>query len=202
MRKTYAAVLAAVLLTLTGCSDSGKLSLPVPPTKVDVDTPELRALKKQAGVADCEPGAATGSALPAITLPCLGGGPDVTLSGMTGPMIINLWQSFCGPCIKEMPALQAFNTDYGDRVPVLGIDYLDVQPAAALRLAQRTGVTYPLIADTTGELNAQSPFPRVIGVPYVLLVDESGDIVEAHLGGVKSEAELVSLVREHLGIDL
>ena len=54
-------------------------------------------------------------------------------------MVINLWQSFCGPCRNEMPALQEFHEKYGDQVPVLGIDSQDLQPEAALELAEKTG---------------------------------------------------------------
>ena len=65
-----------------------------------------------------------------MTLPCLGGGPDVELSSLRGPMVINLWQARCGPCRKEMPALEEFHQQYGDQVAVLGIDFNDVQPGA------------------------------------------------------------------------
>ena len=72
--------------------------------------------------------------LPDLTLPCLGGGPDVDLSSLRGPMVINLWQAFCEPCREEMPALEAFHQQYADQVAVVGIDFNDVNPAGALAL--------------------------------------------------------------------
>ena len=45
-----------------------------------VDTPQLRRMKASAGVEPCRPGAATDGALPAVSLPCLGGGEAVDLS--------------------------------------------------------------------------------------------------------------------------
>ena len=102
------------------------------PAKIDVDTPELRELKQEAGVEACAPGAGepVDGGLPAVTLPCLGGGQEVDLARCAGPLVVNLWASWCGPCRQEMPVLEDFHEQYGDRVPVLGIDSQDPQTAA------------------------------------------------------------------------
>jgi thiol-disulfide isomerase/thioredoxin len=200
MRRAVPAVIAAAVLVLTGCNaDDVK---PPGQAKVDVDTPALRALKKDAGIEDCRPGTTDGGGLPDVTLACLGGGPDVDLSTLQGPMIINLWQSFCAPCRKEMPALQEFYEKNGDTVPVLGIDSTDLQPDEALKFAQDVGVTYPLLADPGGELSRQDPFPYIRGYPYLAIVGADGELAYQQFGGVDSYEELVKLVDEHLGTDL
>ncbi len=147
------------------------------------------------------PATATAGGLPDLTLPCLGGGPDVDLAGLEGPMVVNLWASWCGPCRKEMPALQEFHETYGDRVSVVGIDYQDQQPAAALDLAKEAGVTYPLLADPGGDLNARDPLPPIRGLPYLLFLDADGELTVVP-GGIESADELVDLANEHLGTDL
>ena len=78
------------------------------PSSVKVDTPELRELKAEAGIEDCEPGPG-GGALPAVTLACLGGGPTVDLSSLRGPMVHQLLAVRCVQCEEEMPILQAFH---------------------------------------------------------------------------------------------
>jgi thiol-disulfide isomerase/thioredoxin len=199
MSRLLPAALVAAVLVLAGCSGG---SVPPPgEAKIDVDTPTLREIKQQAGIEDCAPGSVEG-ALPAITLPCLGGGPDVDISTLGGPIIINLWQSFCGPCRQEMPALQEFYERHGDEVPVLGIDSTDTQPEAALEFAKKLGVTYPQLADPGGDLSAQAPFPFIRGYPYLAIVGADGRIAYQQFGGVGSYDELVQLVDEHLGTDL
>ena len=198
MRKLLAAALVAALLGLSGCSDD----VPDPgEAKIDVDTPELRQIKADAGIEACAPGDADDGGLPDLTLPCLGGGPGVDLSSLRGPMVVNLWGSWCGPCRKEMPALEAFHEQYGDQVPVLGIDYQDPQPAAALDLARKSGVTYPLLADPGGDLNANDPLPVIRGLPHLVLLDAQGEVTYV-TQPIDSVDDLVDLANEHLGTDL
>ncbi|GAA1943137.1 TlpA disulfide reductase family protein [Nocardioides hwasunensis] len=202
MRKALLAVLLAV--SLSACSSDGG-GIDVRPPDVKVDTPALREVKARIGMADCEPG--TGErvegGLPDLTLPCLGGGPDVDLSSLRGPLVINLWQANCGPCEKEMPVLEQLHQQYADQVGVLGVDFNDVQPARAMALAERTGATYPSIADPGGELMAEEAFAiGRRGMPAFVFVDAAGRVTGQSSGGVDSLAEVKELVSEHLGITL
>ena len=201
MRKLVLAVLMAVLLT--SCTSGGGID--VRPPDVQVDTPALREAKQRIGMEDCVPGDGepVEGGLPELTLPCLGGGQDVQLSSLRGPMLINLWQAFCEPCRKEMPALESFHQKYGDEVAVLGIDFNDVHPAGALQLAEDTGATYPSVADPGGELMAEEAFAVARrGLPAFVFVDADGTVVGQASGGVDSVAEVKDLVAEHFGITL
>lgn len=201
MRRSVAAVLAAAVLVLTGCH----ADVPSPgQAKIDVDTPQLRQLKAAAGIEACRPGtgAAVDGGLPDVTLPCLGGGKSVDLASLRGPLIVNVWASWCGPCRREMPALGEFYRKYGDRVPVIGIDYNDEQTGPAIELAQKSGVTYPLLADAQDELPAKSPFPARMLVPSFVFVRADGTVATPVPGGIDSVAELVDLVNQNLGTDL
>jgi thiol-disulfide isomerase/thioredoxin len=201
MRRAVVALAAA--LVLTGCSGGADVALPGP-AKIDVDTPELRQMKSQAGVDDCVPprGERVDGGLPPVTLPCFGGGPDVDLGALRGPMVVNLWASTCGPCRQEMPILQDFHEEYGDRVQVLGIDYQDVQTEAAMDLVRQTGATYPLLADPQSDLSGAAPFPVLRGLPFLALVDADGRVAHQEFTIVESRQQLVELVNRHLGTDL
>lgn len=204
--RIWGATAAAFLVLVTGCEQSGGAPdsdfVPGPgPSKVKVDTPELESLKKQVGMEDCAPGPG-GGGLPAVTLPCLGGGPSVDLSTLRGPMVISFWASWCTECRVEMPVLQEFHESHGDKVGLLGVDFTDSYPASALQLAGDTGATYPSLADPGGDLLDTKEFAKIVGLPFLVLLDADGEIVHAEFGVVDSVDELVDLVEEHLGVAL
>ncbi|PKH40754.1 Thiol-disulfide isomerase or thioredoxin [Nocardioides alpinus] len=209
MRK--ALLLAVVLVTFGALyavwsyDDGGGID--VRPPDVEVDTPALREAKARIGMEDCAPGDGepVEGGLPELTLPCLGGGTDVELSSLRGPMVINLWASWCGPCEEEMPVLQAFHEQYADRVAVLGVDNQDVYPGRALALAERTGATYPSLVDVGGEVLSEEAFAVARrGLPAFVFIDEEGKVVGSTnaSGGVESIDQLEDLVADYLGIEL
>lgn len=186
--------LLSALVLLVGC-DQGN---PAAGCDVDVDNAELRGLKADAGMADCPTGAGEAD-LPDVELPCLGGGSSGALAAVEGPAIINFWASNCSPCVKEMPALEDFHQQYGDQVPVIGVDFLDTYPGAALDLAKRTGATYPSYADPCGDLQESDLI--VSGLPTFVFVLEDGSIA-IETGGLDSVAEVVALAEDKLGVEL
>ncbi len=101
-----------------------------------------------------------------------------------------------------MPALQQFHERYGDVVSVLGIDLVDTQPDAALALMERTGATYPSLADPGGNLLDERDLDLGQGLPQFLVVDADGRVVHRAAGGLESLAEVVALVRDHLEVRL
>ncbi len=200
MRRLVAAVVLAAAL-LSGCDaetpEGPREAVPA----IAVDTTELQRLKQQAGIEPCAPGPGDG-ALPQVTLHCLGGGDPVDLSTLRGPMVVNLWAHWCGPCKTEMPILQEFHTTYGDQVDVLGVDYMDGNPDVALQQAEKRGVTYPQLVDQEGVLREYAEFERASGLPFLGFVDADGAMAGVHVGGVKTLEELVGLVEQHLGVSL
>lgn len=193
------AVLTAALLA--GCTDSPDIEFPGK-ARIEVDTPELRKAKEAAGVEPCRPGESSGAnELPAITLPCFGGGPAVDLSSLEGPLIINVWAVYCGPCREEMPVLEEFHQQYGDQVAIIGVDYSDPQAGAAMQLVEETGVTYPLLADPQQDLLGADPFPTMIKLPMLAFVRADGSVtMEADY--VESLDELLAKVDANLGVEL
>jgi len=157
------------------------------------------ALKAKSHVPDCPAPETRGGVLPNLVLACLGGGRNVDLSTLKGPLIINFWQSACGPCQKEMPALEAFYKEYGAQVAVLGIDVTDSMPGVALKQAAKRGITYPLVADPLGDTEGTKL--RIQGTPAFWLLAADGTL-SYHVGGLTSEDEVKALVEEKLGIAL
>jgi len=140
--------------------------------------------------------------LPAVEVTEFSGDGTVDLASLEGPMVINLWASYCKPCREEMPVLEEFHEAHGDAVAVVGIDYQDPQRENAEELVRETGVTYRLLADPLGELNSADPFPNLMGLPFLALVDENGNVTHMEYGEIESVGELEGLIEEHLGLDL
>lgn len=199
LRPALAALAAGVLLA--GCSGGESPIVPDPP-RIDVDAQELREAKAEAGIEDCVPGDAepVEGGLPEIVLPCFGGGPDVDLSTLRGPLVVNLWASWCGPCRRELPVLQDFYDQHGEQVPVLGVDFQDPATGLAMELLAERGVTYPSVADTGGELAATAL--RITAMPTTVLVAEDGTVAQVLPLELETVEELEELVAEHLGVTL
>lgn len=208
MRQAGSALLGvlATVAALAACSADAQDAGPAPVTAtadvVDVAAPGLAALRERAGIDPCpatDPSAPPrDDGLPSLTLPCLGGGRDVDLAHMRGdPLVVNLWAGWCGPCRKELPLFQQLHERAAERVAVIGVDFADDDPAAALGLAAASGVTYALLADPQAQL--QAPL-RVSGLPVTLFVAADGHVAYTKIGPISSYDELTDLVREHLGV--
>jgi thiol-disulfide isomerase/thioredoxin len=198
MRRVLAVLLLLPLLLACG---SHAPSAVKPGTRhIDVSSPDLVAYKSHTDIPNCPklaPGGVDGG-MPSVTVPCLGGGRPVDVAGLRGPMIVNFWASWCGDCVKEMPALAAYAKSQST-VVVLGIDYLDTQPGAALELAEESHVAYSLVADTTGALDTAGALPHITGLPYTAFIDSSGKIVHIEGGAMKTEADVAAAAHQYLG---
>ncbi|GAB3988378.1 hypothetical protein GCM10028771_00970 [Nocardioides marmoraquaticus] len=139
----------------------------------------------------------SGGRLPDVRLASLDGddAPALDLASLRGPVVVNLWASWCGPCKAELPIYADFAERHGDRVAVVGVDYEETSVDAARALAERSGVTYPLYADPDGEL-------RAVALPKLLLVDEGGEVALEQYVEITSRRQLEDLVGEHLGVRL
>ena len=157
-------VIAALALVLSGCSSEG--------TGQKQEEPDR---------------------LPDVTLASLTSGEGVDLASLRGPMVVNLWASWCTPCVRELPLYQAFAEKYDGKVDVVGIDWQDTNLEKARQLATRSGVEYPLYADPDGKIRAR-------GLPKLILLDDDGAVAFEQYVEIESVAQIEKLVEEHLGV--
>jgi thiol-disulfide isomerase/thioredoxin len=199
-RSALAAVVGPLLVLVTACGGVSPGNEPVGRSHVDVASSDLTSFKRHTDIPDCPKvgGHQVDGGMPAITVPCLGGGRSVDLAGLRGPMIVNFWQSTCHPCRQEMPALAAY-ARHQSEVKVLGIDINDVQPGAALELAKQSKVGYPLVADPAGNLDGRAPLPRIPGLPFTVFLAASGKIVHVEAGAMTSEQDVAARAATYLG---
>ena len=100
------------------------------------------------------------------------------------PVVVNIWASWCGPCRQEAPVLTAAVERYGDRVQFVGVDMQDDRAPAASYL-NRYAVTYPSVADPSGEIHDRLGF---VGLPDTVFYGPDGQIVDTWSGPLTSDA--------------
>lgn len=125
-------------------------------------------------------------------------GKQVTLSGALAEkelVLLHFWMGGCGACEAEMPHLQAFWEEYGDRVAVIAVTISAQDTDAKLKnYCTRRGLTFAVARDTAG---LQQQY-AVTGVPVSIVMDRSGTMVALKTGAMASAAEYTSLVEAHL----
>ena len=127
--------------------------------------------------------ASRGQSIPAIELPGLDGQPTSLASLQAGrPMLVNVWASWCGPCIEEMPELQRFATAQGaNGVQVVGIALDEV--ANVRDFLSKVQVSYPILIDAAGPADAGVRLGNPKGVlPYSILVSADGILLKQRIG--------------------
>jgi thiol-disulfide isomerase/thioredoxin len=140
---------------------------------------DATAPEPPAGVIPAKPG----QAMPRIELPDLQGRTVVLPDAFPGrPLLVNVWASWCGPCIEEMPELERFATSQGTTgVQVVGLA-LDTPDAINAFLA-RVPVSYPILVETPGPADASVWLGNRKGVlPYTVLVGADGKILKQKVG--------------------
>jgi cytochrome c biogenesis protein CcmG/thiol:disulfide interchange protein DsbE len=130
------------------------------------------------------PSALIGEPLPAFVLPALPGRSHGIASTdfRKRPMLLNVFASWCMPCISEQPVITKLGAE--DGVPILAIDYKD-KPADALAWLRRNGDPYKGIGtDADGRTAIDL---GVYGVPETFIIDRTGRIRYRHTGPLTPE---------------
>lgn len=104
------------------------------------------------------------------------------------PLVLNFWAGLCPPCRAEMPDLQKFNDEFGDRLTLLGVDLgqfigLGTQEDAK-NLLDELQVTYP--TGFTDDANVIRDY-RVLGLPATIFIDSKGQIFKNWGGALNLE---------------
>lgn len=124
-----------------------------------------------------------GEALPAVRLDGLDGPAfDLPADFAGRPLLVNVWASWCGPCIREMPELDRYARSQGAAgVQVLGLALDD--PRAVREFLARIPVGYPQAIDVPGPADAGVRLGNPKGVlPYSILVSADGRLLKQKIG--------------------
>lgn len=128
-------------------------------------------------------------------------GNAVKLSDFSGkPVVINFWATWCGYCVREMPAFEKIATEYSDEVVFMMINVTDGQQETkeeALAFIEEKGYTFPVYYDT--DLSATMAY-GAYSLPATGFITKSGVFAGGQMGAM-SEETLLSYIEQLLALE-
>jgi cytochrome c biogenesis protein CcmG/thiol:disulfide interchange protein DsbE len=182
MRKLSLLVITALLLS--GCStgeQSQTAALGVIPSCDEVDTSKETSEE--------------------LKMSCLDGSSEINYHSIKGPIVINVWASWCTGCKEEMPYfvnLYANPIFKSGEIKLLGIDVDEKNADSGPNFIKSHGMSWPHLEDT----DSKSKLVFGPGVPVTYFLDKSGEVIHKHIGAYQSKSQLYEAVEKYFQVKL
>lgn len=174
--------LLIITLLISSCTSSTKVSAPGVVTSCD----QIRLQE---------------SADKSILMPCLDGSSEINFYQLKGPLLINVWGSWCEGCKQEMPYfVELYQSPLfkSGQIQMLGINVEEKSKEDAIDYIQKSGMSWPNLEDTSGI--SKSIFGP--GVPVTWFIDENGKNIESKIGAYTNQKQLFNQVEKAFGVKL
>lgn len=119
--------------------------------------------------------------------------------------MLNIWGTFCGPCINEMPDLGELERKYKDQgFEIVGLtsdvtdrdgNYDEEVIADAKDIIDKTGITYPVLVCTLDFLTDLG----IQAVPTTFFVDSEGNVLGEAMPGSNTAEDWEKIIKDYLG---
>ena len=138
--------------------------------------------------------------LPVVSGQALGSNKTISTQDYRGKVVvINVWGSWCPPCRKEAPDLQAASVETKNVAQFVGITSKDYDPAPAEAFIRGFKITYPSIYDPTGKvLLAFAGELPPSAIPSTMIIDRNGRLAVRVLSEVP-KTTLVDMINDVAG---
>jgi len=136
-----------------------------------------------------------------LEMPCLDGSLIINFHSIKGPIIINVWGSWCEGCREEMPYLvDLYSTEpfTSGRIKLLGIDVEESTLDAGPNFIKSHSMTWPHLLD----IDSKSKFVFGMGVPVTWFIDANGEVTYKHIGAYRTKKELFDHVEKYFKVKL
>lgn len=188
-KRVLTLALAAALFTLAACSSP----------KDNASSPEAGSSSKDGGVSAADAGSSAESKQSAALFGSFtafdleGNEVNQDILKDYDLTMVNVWATFCGPCLREMPELGQIHEEYKDKgVQVVGI-VIDVfnqdgtvstsQISTAQEIIAKTQANYLHLLPSEDLINAK--LKDVSAVPETFFLDKEGNLVGSSYLGAK-----------------
>jgi len=182
VRKLY--VLMISILLLSSCSTGEQPSIAAPGVIPSCD--EIDTSKETSEV---------------LKMSCLDSSSEINYHSIKGPIIINVWASWCTGCKEEMPYfvdLYAKPIFKSGAIKLLGIDVDEKNSDSGPNFIKSYGMSWPHLEDTDG----RSKLVFGPGVPVTYFLDNSGEVIHKHIGAYRSKSQLYEAVEKYFQVKL
>jgi peroxiredoxin len=121
-------------------------------------------------------------------------GEAVTLSDLTGkPILLNIWATWCGPCVHEMPLIQEIYDTWEDK----GLIVLGINSGESINqvksFMQSNGYTFPVVLDSTQTVTRDY---NIRGIPTTFFINRNGLIAEIKVGSFTNTDQIIDSLKK------
>lgn len=125
---------------------------------------------------------------PNLVLDRVDGSGTLSLADQRGKVVlVDLWATWCAPCIAELPTLQTMAETFGDEdFLMLGVVLESGEAGEVEEFIAEKSIHYPQVMGVDGTKESFGPF---LGYPTKYLIDREGRVVKRYFGAVGSGLE-------------
>jgi thiol-disulfide isomerase/thioredoxin len=123
---------------------------------------------------------------PDLVLTRVDGSGTLALAEQKGKVVlVDLWATWCGPCIKELPHLQTLAEKFGpEDFLMLGVVLESGETEEVQAFIAEKQIRYPQVLGEEGTKESFGPF---LGYPTKYLIDREGRVVKRYFGMIGDE---------------
>jgi len=132
---------------------------------------------------------------------CLDESGEMNFHQLKGPLLINVWGSWCEGCKQEMPYFVELYKNplfKNGQIQMLGVNVEEKSKDDAIEYIQKSGMSWPNLEDTRGI--SKTIFGP--GVPVTWFIDENGKTIDIKIGAYTNKKQLFNQVEKVFGVKL
>lgn len=124
----------------------------------------------------------------------------ISLKDLRGKVVyIDVWATWCGPCLRELPYLEKMHERFGDREDValvsVSIDSDRAKWQEMVKEKEMEGLQLWIEEAWDSKLNEDY---LITGIPRFILIDKKGNIVDADAPRPSSEEDIYAMIEDQL----
>ena len=143
----------------------------------------------------------SGTSTDELLLDCLDGSGAVNFYSIKGPIVVNVWGSWCEGCRQEMPYfVELYQNELfkNGEIKLLGVDIEESSRQVGINFIKAYGMSWPHLEDLAGKTKILfGP-----GAPVTWFIDKDGKVVSKHIGAYTDRDQLFTQVEKAFGVKL